>query len=79
MWYYFIITSQIFLLCNKWGIIESFYFALFDDEITLTHSEQRPPNIYSLEEKKKIYFIIKLATQISLFSLQISKTWMFCF
>ena len=38
----------------------------------LTHSERRPPNIYSKEEN--LYFIIKLATQISLFSLQISKT-----
>ena len=39
----------------------------------LTHSEQRPQNIYYLEEKN-LYFIIKLVTQISLFSLQISKT-----
>ena len=39
----------------------------------LTHSEQRPKNIYSQEEMK-LYCIIKLATEISLFSLQISKT-----
>ena len=43
---------------------------LIDD---LTHSERRPQNIYSQEEIN-LYFIIKLATQISLFSLQISKT-----
>ena len=38
----------------------------------LTHSEQRPKNIYSQEEIN-LYCIIKLATEISLFSLQISK------
>ena len=27
---------------------------------------------------RDLYYIIKLSTQISLFSLQISKTWMFC-
>ena len=42
-----------------------------------SHSEQRPQNIYSLEEIN-LYFIIKLATHISLFSLQISKNLMFC-
>ena len=45
-------------------------------EKMLTHSERRPQNIYSLEEKT-LYFIIKLATQISFFSLQISNTWCF--
>ena len=39
-----------------------------------THSKWRSQNIYS-QAGKKLYFIIKLATQIiSLFSLQISKT-----
>ena len=42
----------------------------------LTHSERRPQNIYSQEEMN-LYCIIKLATEISLFSLQISKTWCF--
>ena len=42
----------------------------------LTHSERRPQNIYSQEEMN-LYCIIKLATDISLFSLQISKTWCF--
>ena len=41
--------------------------------IVLTHSERRPQNIYSQEEKTSI----KLATEISLFSLHISKTWCF--
>ena len=45
--------------------------------LELSHSEQRPQNIYSQEEMN-LYCIIKLATEISLFSLQISKTWMFC-
>ena len=44
--------------------------------VLLTHSEWRPPNNYSQEEIN-LYFIIKLATQISSFSLQISKTWCF--
>ena len=39
-------------------------------------SERRPQNIYSQEEMN-LYCIIKLATEISLFSLQISKTWCF--
>ena len=39
----------------------------------LTHSERRPQNIY-YQEEMNIYCIIKLATEISLFSLQISKT-----
>ena len=39
----------------------------------LTHSEWRPQHIYSWAEKT-LYFIIKLATQIPLFSLKISKT-----
>ena len=43
------------------------------DVFSLTHSEQRPQNIYSQEEMN-LYCIIKLATEISLFSLQISKT-----
>ena len=42
----------------------------------LTHSERRPQHIYSQEEIN-LYCIIKLATEISLFSLQISKTWCF--
>ena len=42
----------------------------------LTHSEQRPQNICSQEEIN-LYCIIKLATWISLFSLQISET-LFC-
>ena len=42
----------------------------------LTHSERRPQDIYSLEDIN-LYFIIKLAAQMSLFSLQISKTWCF--
>ena len=42
----------------------------------LSHSERRPQNIYSQEEMN-LYCIIKLATKISLFSLQISKT-LFC-
>ena len=37
----------------------------------LTHTERRPQNIYSQEEIN-LYCIIKLATKISLFSLQIS-------
>ena len=37
------------------------------------HSERRPKNIYSQEEMN-LYCIIKLATEISLFTLQISKT-----
>ena len=41
---------------------------------SLTHSERRPQNIYSQEEIN-LYCIIKSATEISLFSLQISKTW----
>ena len=36
----------------------------------------KTPNIYSQEEIN-LYCIIKLATEISLFSLQISKTWCF--
>ena len=44
----------------------------------LTHSEQRPQNIYSQEEIN-LYCIIKLATEISLFLLQISKTWRFMY
>ena len=43
---------------------------------SLTHSEWRHQNIYSQEEIN-LYFIIKLATQNYLFSLQISKTWCF--
>ena len=43
---------------------------------TLTHSERRPQHIYSQEEIN-LYCIIKLATEISLFLLQISKTWCF--
>ena len=44
----------------------------------LTHSERRPQNIYSQQEIN-LYCIIKLATEISLFSLQISKlSLMFC-
>ena len=43
---------------------------------TSTHSERRPQNIYSQEEIN-LYCIIKLATEMSLFSLQISKTWCF--
>ena len=43
---------------------------------TLTHSERRTQNIYSQEEMN-LYCVIKLATEISLFSLQISKTWCF--
>ena len=39
----------------------------------LAHSERRPQNIYS-QEGMNLYCIIKLATEISLFSLQISKT-----
>ena len=35
--------------------------------------ERRPPNIY-FQEEINLYCIIKLATEISLFSLQISKT-----
>ena len=42
----------------------------------LNLSEWRPQNIYSQEEVN-LYCIIKLATEISLFSLQISKTWCF--
>ena len=41
--------------------------------VALFHSERRPQNIYSQEEIN-LYCIIKLATDISLFSLQISKT-----
>ena len=41
--------------------------------VDLIHSEQRPKNMYSQEEIN-LYCIIKLATEISLFSLQISKT-----
>ena len=40
--------------------------------VILTHSERRPQNIYSQEEIN-LYCIIKLATEISLFSLQINK------
>ena len=40
---------------------------------TVTYSEQRPQNIYSQEEMN-LYCIIKLATYISVCSLQISKT-----
>ena len=43
----------------------------------LTHSEWRPQNIYSQEEMN-LYGIIKLATEISLFSFQISKLDVFC-
>ena len=47
--------------------------------ILLTHSEWTPQKIYCLEGGGggggKTFFIIKLATQISLFSLHISKTW----
>ena len=43
---------------------------------SLAHSERRPQNIYSQEEFN-LYCIIKLATEISLFSLQISKPWCF--
>ena len=39
----------------------------------LTHSERRPQNIYS-QEDINLYCIIKLATQILYFSLQISET-----
>ena len=39
----------------------------------LTHSERRPQNIY-FQEDINLYFINKLATQISLLLLQISKT-----
>ena len=48
------------------GILKSNYMPLI-------YSERRPPNIYSQEEIN-LYCIIKLATEISLFSLQISKT-----
>ena len=41
--------------------------------LLLTHLERRPQNIYSQEEMN-LYCIIKLAIEISLFSLQISKT-----
>ena len=46
----------------------------------LTHSEPRPPNLFIPErkKKKKKKIIIKLASQISLYSLQISKTWYLC-
>ena len=47
-----------------------------EDTCNLAHSERRPQNIYSQEEMN-FYCIIKLATEISLFSLQISKTWCF--
>ena len=60
---------------------------LRDARALLTHSEWRPQNIYSQEEIN-LYGIIKLATSISLFSLQISqkldvlcrqnKIWTFC-
>ena len=45
-------------------------------KLGLTHSEWRPQNIYS-QEDINLDCIIKLATKISLFSLQISKTWCF--
>ena len=52
--------------------------ALLDiEQFPLTHSERRPQNIYSQEEIN-LYCIIKLATEISLFLLQISKTWCLC-
>ena len=44
--------------------------------LPLTHSERRLQNIYSQEEMN-LYCIIKLATEISLFLLQISQTWRF--
>ena len=36
--------------------------------------QNEDPKIIILKEEKKLYFIMKLATQISLFSLQIGKT-----
>ena len=48
----------------------------FKSQWDLTHSEWRPQNIYSQEEIN-LYCIIKLATEISLFSLQMCKTWCF--
>ena len=42
----------------------------------LTHSERRPKNIY-FQEEINLYCIIKLATEISVFSLRISETWCF--
>ena len=42
-------------------------------DLLLTHSEQTPQNSYSQEEMN-LYCIIKLATEINLFSLNISKT-----
>ena len=43
----------------------------------LSHSERRHQNIY-FQEKINLYCIIELATEISLFSLQISQNLMFC-
>ena len=73
--------SNIFILCLPLGLFPSILplsnNILLQSFMSLTHSEQRPQNIYSKEEIY-LYFIIKLATEISLFSLQISKTWTFC-
>ena len=62
-------------LKNKKQLINGHKKVGFPDE-SLSHSERRPQNIYSQEEIN-LYCIIKLATEISLFSLQISKTWCF--
>ena len=48
----------------------------YHEHESLAHSERRPQNIYSQEEIN-LYCIIKLAIEISLFSLQISKPWCF--
>ena len=42
----------------------------------LTHSGQRTQNIY-WQEEINLYWVIKLAIEISLFSLQINKMWCF--
>ena len=49
------------------------YVAITECMWFLTHSEQRPQNIYSHKEIN-LDNIINLATEISLFSLQISNT-----
>ena len=69
-----------YLCTTFWKLFNDFCFHWYSLaktlRCTLTHSERRPQNRYSQEEMN-LYCIIKLATDISLFSLQISKTWCF--